>query len=347
MRWLSPEFKLQQFLTQLYHLPALEKRKYVMAIALLVGRDAEASKQFDWFIRDWQKSLLALQPDLDVRVWPEVGDVNDIDFALAWQPPFGALKKFPKLKAIGSLGAGVDHLFADPDLPKHIPMVRVVDPYMANDIVQYVTVCVLDYVKRMKFWQQKQKEKIWCKQPPFNYADKTVAVMGVGFLGSKLLEVLKQLGLNVIAWSLTDKQIPGVKHYAGQEQFHEFLSHADILICIIPLTPITKNILNKETFSHLPDGAYLINVGRGEHLVEEDLIAALATGKLVGAALDVFKTEPLPSSHSFWSNEKIVVTPHIASVTNPPTVAPQMLDNYQRLLAGKELVNQVDMERGY
>ncbi len=318
-----------------------------MAIAILVGRDENESKNYQWFINDWKKVLLAMQPDLDIRIWPEIGDPADIACVLVWSHPLGELKRFTNLKMIASLAAGVDHVFVDTDIPTNIPIVRVTDPYMKNDIVQYVVACVLQYVKRMDFWREKQLEKKWSKQPPFNFADRTVAVMGLGYLGSKAVDVMQQMGLNVIGWSNSHKNIPGIKHYTGKEELNEFLSQADILVCMLPLTHATRNILNQETFAHMPQGAYLINVGRGEQLVENDLLQALASGQLSGAALDVFRVEPLPSEHPFWSHEKIHVTPHIASVTNPATAAPQVLENYKRMLAGNDLLNQVDLIKGY
>lgn len=318
-----------------------------MAIAILVGRDDAARQQLDWFIKGWQQALYKLQPQLDIRVWPAIGNAADIEFALVWQHPLGALNQFPNLRGIGSLGAGVDHVFADVDLPANIPMVRVVDPYMANDIVQYVTACVLEYVKRMNHWRELQWQRKWLKQPPFNFSEKTVGVMGLGFLGGKAVNILLDLGLRVVGWSNSPKEISGMQQFYGAAQLESFLQETDILVCMLPLTQQTKNILNAKHFAQLRNGAYIINVGRGEHLVEEDLLAALASGKISGAALDVFRQEPLPSEHPFWINPRICVTPHIASVTNPDTVAPQMLENYQRAIHGKELLNQVDFHRGY
>ncbi len=156
-----------------------------MAIAILVGRDDKKHQQLEWFIDEWRKALLALDPELDIRVWPEVGNLSEIDIALVWSHPVGVLNTLPNLKAIISLAAGVDHIFADTHLPKNIPILRVKDPYMANDIVQYVVVCVLNYVKRMAAWATYQKTATWMRKPPFNYSDKTIGVMGLGFLGEK------------------------------------------------------------------------------------------------------------------------------------------------------------------
>jgi glyoxylate/hydroxypyruvate reductase A len=318
-----------------------------MAIAVLVGKEAEETKRFDWFILQWKQVLLKLDPALDIRVWPDVGNVNEIDAAFVWRHPPGVLKQFPNLKLIASVAAGVDHVLADHDLPKNVPIVRVMDSYMANDIVQYVLATVLHYVKRLGDWELNQQQSLWSRSPPFNFSHKTIGIMGLGFLGKKAAYMLSQLGLKVIGWSQSPKQFDDIKTFAGQAQFHDFLSQADVLVCMLPLTPQTENILNQSTFSRLPKGAYLVNLGRGEHLVDQDCLAALASGQLSGACLDVFRQEPLPSEHSFWKAPNVRITPHIASVTNPETAAPQLLDNYQRAMAGQELLNRVNVEKGY
>jgi glyoxylate/hydroxypyruvate reductase A len=318
-----------------------------MAIAILVGRDDQERQAHAWFIQEWRNALLALQPDLDIRAWPEIGNHQEIDFALVWKHPIGALTEFPHLKAIASLGAGVDHVMVDPHLKQSVPIVRVVDPYMANDIVQYVTAITLHYMRRMDHWAALQKQKKWLKEPPFTLADKTIGIMGLGFLGGKAAHIFKELGLKVAGWRSSPKQMKDMKTYAGETGFAEFLSQSQVLICMLPLTKSTRHILNQHTFAQLPKGAYLINVGRGQHLVEEDLLAALDSQQLSGACLDVFSHEPLPADHPFWTHPQIRVTPHIASVTNAATAAPQVLENYQRLLAGLPLLNLVDIDKGY
>jgi glyoxylate/hydroxypyruvate reductase A len=318
-----------------------------MAVALLVGRDEQETKQFDWFIRDFQQQLLAREPLLDLRLWPKLGNVEEIEFALVWRHALGALAKLPNLKCIASLGAGVDHLVVDPELRDSVPIIRVMDPYMANDIVQYVLTYVLNHIKRADHWMENQKKQVWLKQPPFSFAEKTIGIMGLGFLGKKAALALQHIGLNVIGWSNSAKNLVGIKDFVGESQFPDFLSKTDILVCMVPLTPQTKHILNQQTFATLKKGALLINLGRGDHLVEKDLLNALDSGQLCGACLDVFSEEPLPSKHPFWSHPLIRVTPHIASVTNPATVASQLLDNFRRLMSGEALLNQVDLGRGY
>lgn len=318
-----------------------------MAIAILVGRTEKESKQWEWFINEWKQLMLKQDPSLDIRIWPEIGNANEIDFAMVWRHPFDSLNQLKHLKCIASLGAGVDHLMEDPQLNKQVPIVRLQDPYMANEIVQYVVATVLHYVKRLDVWEAAQKEKIWYRKPPFNFSDKTIGILGLGYLGHKASDALQYLKLNVIGWSQSPKHIQGVKSFHGEEQFNEFLSQTQVLVCMLPLTPNTKCILNKDTFSKLQDGAYIINLGRGGHLVEHDLLTALDNNKLSGACLDVFDIEPLPVEHPFWSHPKIHVTPHIASVTNPSTAVSQVFENYQRVMAGEKLLHLVDSVKGY
>lgn len=318
-----------------------------MAIAILVGKDKEEQNQYGWFVRDWKNALLKLGPHLDIRVWPHVGNKEEIDCALVWNHPAGILTQFPNLKVIASLAAGVDHVLTDTHLPAGVPIVRVVDPYMAKDIVQYVTAYVLNYIKRIDHWAAKQKESKWFKEPPFSFSDQTIGIMGLGFLGSKAAHLFQQLELKVIGWRNSPKRLSDIETFVGKEEFAEFLSRTHILVCMLPLTKETKNILNEKTFSLLPKGAFLLNVGRGDQLVEEDLLKALEQGQLSEACLDVFSKEPLPATHPFWAHPKIRVTPHIASVTNAETAALQVFENYQRALADKPLANPVDIKKGY
>ena len=182
---------------------------------------------------------------------------------------------------------------------------------------------------------------------PQNLGDITVGVMGLGKIGSAVAIRLHQLGFQVLGWSRRTKSIAGVQVFIGQQQRTDFLAASKILVCLLPLTAETENILNSETLAQLPQGAYVINVARGNHVVEEDLLSLLNNKHLAGACLDVFRQEPLPQGHPFWSHPQITVTPHIASLTNPVSVALQIVDNYRRLYAGQPLLNQVDIQQGY
>lgn len=318
-----------------------------MAITILAGRNPTEQKKLEWFTSAWREALLLQNPTLDVRIWPEVGNPDDTEFLLVWQHPLGALNQFARAKAIQSLGAGVDHIFVDTSINHATPIARIMDPYMANDIVQYVIAYTLQHIKLIEHWTNKQRQKIWAKEPPFNFAEKTIGIMGMGYLGGKAAILLRDLGLKVSGWSQTRKDMPGINQFIGESAFDDFLAQADVLVCMLPLTAKTENILNKKTFSLLPKEAYLINLGRGNHLVEEDLIPALDANQLSGAVLDVFRQEPLPSDHPFWTHPKIHVTPHIASVTNAATAAPQVYENYVRIMSGQSLLNRVDIEKGY
>lgn len=318
-----------------------------MAIAVIIGRDEPDRKRYNYFLENAASLISTLQSGLDIRVYPNLGDHKDIDFVLAWRPPFGIFSQLPNLKCIASHGAGVDHLFADPHLPTHIPIVRIVDPAMSTEITQYVVMAVLNWLRRFDHWQAIQLQKHWGKIPPFNLLDKTVGILGMGFLGKQAAETLHSLGIKVIGWSNSPKNLTGISHFTGAAELKSFLSKADVLVCMLPLTPDTRDILNTENFAALPQGAYLINLGRGEHLVEADLLTALTSGQLAGACLDVFREEPLPTHHPFWSHPHIRITPHIASVTNPATALPQILENYRRAMAEKPLLNRVDPKKGY
>jgi glyoxylate/hydroxypyruvate reductase A len=298
-------------------------------------------------VNSWVKHLSRLEPGIDIRVWPDTGDVDEIDFALSWQHPAGEFKKYRYLKCIASLGAGVDHLLADPDLPAAVPVTRVVDDSMAQSMSEYVVLAVLNYCRQFDVYRADQAQRKWQPRIPLLAADMRIGIMGLGQLGKDTAGKLVALGFAVSGWRKTFKTIDGVDCFAGAEALDDFLSRTRILICMLPLTPQTRGILNKKTFDRLPTGAYLINVARGAHLIEDDLLAALNSDQLSGACLDVFETEPLPADHPFWAHPKITVTPHISSITFSREVAPQIIENYRRSQSGQPLLNVVDPRRGY
>ena len=295
----------------------------------------------------WVKHLSALDSAIDIRVWPEVGDADDIEFAFCWNHPQGEFKKYKNLKCIASLGAGVDHIMRDPDLPENVPVTRVVEPSMAQSMSEYTVLAVLNYCRQFDLYRNDQSQKKWQPRIPLLAADMGIGIMGLGQLGKDAAKKLSRLGFPVTGWSQSPKEIEGVTCLVGEEAFDDFLSRTRILICMLPLTPKTRGILNHETFYKLPTGAYVINVARGQHLIEKDLLAAVASGQLDGACLDVFEVEPLPEDHPFWGHPKIIVTPHISSLTYPKAVAPQIVDNYHRMKSGKALLHRVDIKRGY
>ena len=291
--------------------------------------------------------LKRLDPGLDIRLWPQFGNADNVEFVLTWNHPLGEFNQFKNLKCIASLGAGIDHILRDPDLPDGVPITRVVQSSMSQFMSEYVILSVLHYCRQLDIYKNDRAAKRWQPRIPLLARDLGIGIMGLGQLGADAARKLLQLEFKVAGWSRTHKNIDGVKSYAGDETLDDFLSRSDILICLLPLTPATRGILNRRTFEKLPAGAYLINVARGAHLIEEDLLAALESGHLAGACLDVFQTEPLPEEHPFWNHPNIMITPHISSITDPLAVMPQILENYERMKSGKSFRHEVDRERGY
>ena len=295
----------------------------------------------------WKPHLARLMPELEVRIWPEIGDPAEIDYALVWRPEPGLLASLPNLKLILSLGAGVDHILIDPHLPGGVPIVRLVDPYMTDAMSEYVILQVLRLHRQDLDYRARQESGIWLELDQKNAAERGVGILGFGELGQDAGRKLKGLGFDVALWGRRPKTVEGLRGYAGATDLSALLGRSEILVCLLPLTPETEGILNASTFAMLPKGAALINAARGAHLVDEDLLAALASSRLSAAVLDVFHDEPLPAGHPFWRHPRIVVTPHIAAATHPPTAAPIILDNIRRFEAGRPLLNQVDPAQGY
>lgn len=293
----------------------------------------------------WIKELKKIDPGLDIRTLPDVGNPADIDFALVWYYPKGELLKYPNLKCISSMGAGVDNILSDPQLPSGVHIVRVVDPLLVRDMSQYIIWAVLNFTRNIDKYRDQQIKKIWQPHQPNN--ELSIGIMGLGQLGHDATHKLIQLGFHINGWSRHKKEITGAHCFCGESEFKQFLEQTHILVNLLPLTPSTRGILNQKTFFMLPKGAYIINVGRGGHLVDDDLISAITQGHIAGACLDVFHQEPLPSDHPFWTQPNIIVTPHVASVTNAKSVAAQVVENYHRLLAGKPLLNEVNLQQGY
>ncbi|MBD2544862.1 2-hydroxyacid dehydrogenase [Planktothricoides raciborskii] len=299
----------------------------------------------------WFSNLIAQlkqrQPDINLRVWPECGNLEDIEIVLAWQPPLGVMQNLPNLKLIISLGASVDRILVDPNLPDQIPIVRLVSRGKTLQMAQYVILAVLLFQRRFIDDQQLQRSRQWEYLSVPDAISFTVGILGLGFFGSTVATKLAAIGFPVRGWSRNSQQIEGVESFYGDEQFELFLSQCRAIVCVLPVTSETKGILSNETFSALPQGAYLINVGRGKHLVETDLLSALDSGQIAGACLDVFNTEPLPHDHPFWSHPRIIVTPHIAAEGQPDDVADFILETIAIYKTGQPLKYLVERNRGY
>lgn len=298
-------------------------------------------------MRDWVAALHSHDPDLDIQVWPHIRAPEQVVFALCWNQPADALGQLPNLRAISSLGAGADHLVGRADLPADVPLVRIVDDRLRQSMAEYVMFGVLAHLRHMWHYHREQEKRAWQIMPPRREEETRIGIMGCGELGGYVAGKLAAFGFRVHCWARSRKTTAVVPVYTGREELKDFLHRANILVCLLPLTAATENILNARLFRCLPPGAFLINAARGAHLVEADLLAALDSGQLAGALLDVFRQEPLASDHPFWTHSKIMVTPHAASVTDPWSAAGQVVDNYRRALAGKALLNRVDPARGY
>ena len=295
----------------------------------------------------WRARLGALMPGLEIRVWPDIGDPAEIDYALVWRPEPGLLAALPRLKLILSLGAGVDHILGDPYLPPRVPIVRLVDPYLTDAMSEYVVLQVLRLHRQDFDYRAQQQAGIWRELDQKNAGERPVGILGFGEIGQAAGRKLAALGFAVSGWSRRERPVAGFRTHAGPEGLARLLGESEILVCLLPLTAATEGILCARTFAALPSGAGLVNAGRGAHLVEQDLIPALDSGQLSGAALDVFGEEPLPPGHPFWHHPRILVTPHIAGTTNPATAAPIVLDTIRRFETGQPLLNQVDPALGY
>jgi glyoxylate/hydroxypyruvate reductase A len=294
----------------------------------------------------WEAELRKHIPDLDFRVWDDPGDPAEIDMALCWKPPAGGLAKFPNLKAIFSLAAGVDHLFYDPDLPD-VPVVRMVEPSLTAGVAEYIVLHVMRHHKDQRRFEAQQKAKVWREYFAPPAWTRRVGILGLGVLGATAAGMLRPIGFQLAGWSRSPKQVEGVESFHGDGQLMDMVARSDILVSILPKTPSTENILNAELFARMPRGASLINAGRGDQLVEEDLLDALESGQVSQATLDVFREEPLPADHPFWTHPKITVTPHSGGDPFPETAAKAVAENIMRFRRGEPLPNLAHREDGY
>ncbi len=296
---------------------------------------------------EYRNNILELMPDLEVRIAPDTGPVDEVEFVLVWGHDPGELLRFPNLKFICSMGAGVDHMFRDPKLPEGVPIVRLVDRLLATNMAEYVLLAVLRYHRQYHEYRELQRRREWKLLPAPSTGTKRVGIMGLGNIGGTTARLLVRLGFDVAGWDHRPIEIRGVELFRGDENFIPFLERTEIVSCLLPLTPATQGTLNARAFSALPEGAYVINSARGGHLVEEDLLAALDSGHIAGATLDVFNSEPLPDNHPLWTHPKVVLTPHASSITIPRSVIPQIVENIKRARAGLLLNHLVDPVAGY
>ena len=284
----------------------------------------------------------------DVRFASDIADVDpaEVRYLMTWTVSEDVLARFPNLEVIFSVGAGVDHLLGM-QLPEGVKLVRMIDPGLTSLMRDYVVMSVLALHRRLPAYLDLQRRREWLNLE-FAWADqRRVSVLGLGTLGQASLNAVKPFGFQLAGWSRSPKSIPGIQCHHGHDGLQAMLAQTDILICLLPLTSETRHILNADLFAQLPQGASLIQVGRGEHLVQDDLLQALDSGHMEAAIVDVTTPEPLPADHAFWAHPKIILTPHIAAHTRAETAAESTITSLQQLLKGETPLGLVDLAGGY
>ncbi|GBF95182.1 glyoxylate hydroxypyruvate reductase A [Raphidocelis subcapitata] len=321
-----------------------------------MAADARASPDVllytEWASKDRYKQLLE-ERGLNVVYPGDVADWEAIRFAVAWKPPPGLLTQCRNLEAAMSLGAGVDHILQPGQVPDRVPVLRIVDPRMAERMATWVVWGVINWQRRFEAYLEAQRAARWDLgiegRTNRDNCDVSVGVMGFGVMGRATAEALAALGYKVSAWSRTARQHGAVRCFHGSGQLREFVSGADVLVCLLPLTDDTRGIVDARLLSWLPRGGAVINGARGAHLVEADLLAALDSEQVGFALLDVFATEPLPADSPLWSHPRVRLTPHVASMTTLEGAADQIAANYHSVVAGRGPlpVNLIDRTAGY
>ncbi len=294
----------------------------------------------------WARHFAEHAPDLPFRTWPDIGDPAAVRYLATWTMPPDVATAFPNLEVIFCVGAGVDQLDLA-QVPAAIPVVRMIEPGLVEGMVEYATLAVLALHRHWPAYIAQQRERRWQTLPIRTAPTRRVGVMGLGILGQAVLEKLRGFGFRCAGWSRTPRDLEGIDCYAGPDSLPAFLARTDILVCLLPLTDATRGILGKRVFDALPKGAAIVNVARGAHLVAGDLSRALDDGQLSAAVLDVTDPEPLPADDPLWTHSRVIVTPHVASQSQPETSAAAVLENVQRHRRGESLVGIVDRARGY
>jgi glyoxylate/hydroxypyruvate reductase A len=294
----------------------------------------------------WKSVFAEREPDLPFLIWPERGDPAKVRYIAAWLPPDDLATAYPALEVLFSVGAGVDQLDLS-QVPPHVRVVRMVDPGVPEMMSEFVSSAVMALHCDVLAHRRNQDLREWRPLPPRPASSRRVGVMGLGRLGARSCQKLAGLGFDVSGWSRSRHEIGGIRTFAGEDEFGAFLSRTDILVCLLPLTQDTQGILGEALFARLPQGAMIVNAGRGGHLDEAALLRALDAGRIGGAVLDVTMQEPLPAQSPLWSHPGILITPHIASFAEAGTSVEVILGNIARLRAGEEPIGLVDRTRGY
>ena len=295
-----------------------------------------ASTDFWEDMEVWSNGLQKAMPEMDIKVYTDDGDVNEVEFAVVWKHPRGILKKYPNLKAILSLGDGVDHIISDPDLPEGLPIIRLVDKKLTHEMCLHALHWVLHFHSDQYLYRSQQLKRQWIQQSSIQTEDRTIGIMGLGNIGRSIGELLVTQSFNVIGWGANQKSsLTDIKYYYGQDQLSDFLGRTNIIINVLPLTSDTTNIITKKELSLLPKDSFIINIGRGGIINEDDLLTLLSDGHIKAAALDVFTQEPLPENNSLWDHPSVYITPHIAGQSNPNSAGQTISENIHRIQKGE------------
>ncbi len=295
---------------------------------------------------DWRDALATEFDDFKFSIGEDVDDPDSVDVAIVWTLPERGLERFVNLRAILSLGAGVNQL--DPKrLPSQVPLARLVDEGLTRMMVDYAKTAVYRYHRQFHVFERRTRDRSWIYIPPTLTSARSVGILGLGELGAEIALAMRAEGFNVFGWSRTPKHLQGVETDTGRDGLASVVRRSDIIINILPLTDETRHILSRDLFDHCRDGTYLINMGRGMHVLEADLLEALEAGKIAAATLDVSTVEPLPHGHPFWNHPDILITPHVAGTCIPMTAVANIASNIRKAIAGERLSQQVDRARGY
>ena len=295
----------------------------------------------------WRQSLAKEMPELEFRAYPDVGDPEKIDYALVYWPPHGLIASLPNLKAVLSIAAGCDHILAAPELPPHLPIVRMVDDYLAAMMAEYAVYGVLHFHRDMHFYRVEQLQSHWKRSWPQYTPETAVGILGLGAIGSDCARKLGALGFQIHGWSRSKKSMPGVTCHHGTDGLMVMARECSYLVCVLPLTIETQGIINKDLINAMPKGGIIVNIARGGHQVDKDILDALKNGQLGGVFLDVFNDEPLPSEHPYWLHDKVWITPHVAGELMPRSCAKSVVANIRRIEVGDVVPDLFDKARGY
>jgi glyoxylate/hydroxypyruvate reductase A len=301
----------------------------------------------DGVIEPWARDFAQALPQAETVVWQEGQLLPPCDYAVLWAPTPALLDQLAHVKAIFLMGAGVDAILKFGDALPDVPIIRLGDAGMGEQMAEYVAYAVLRYFRRFDEYEQQARQGVWNPLAARRKDEFAVGVLGLGQLGIPVAKALRQLGFPVRGWSRTSKDLPGVDCHAGMESLDDFLAGTRVLVCMLPLTPETNNLLDRARLSKLPKGAYLVNVARGAQVAEPDLLALIRSGHILGATLDVFRNEPLPAPHPFWGEPRITITPHISALTVREEAVRQIAHKITLLEQGEHVADVVDRNRGY